>query len=342
MSRAFIHETVRTSPLLQTAAGKDLIIEMMVPLVNGPAQQPRQGFGSRFLYVMGGSSVPVGIDHATEFRLLSTVEIYDTQTNTWAAGTPPPTPRMYAAAAVLDGKIYVTANRPVRTHPDYDELFDAVQVYDPQTNTWAHSPPMRTPRRCHAHAVVGGKLYAIGGDDSEGRDLSSVEAFDPQTGAWIQVAPMSECRYQAAAAVLDGKIYVTGGTNPHYLDSVEVYDPHANTWALAPPMPTKRRQHGAAVLGGKLYVAGGDGSGAISVEAFDPQTNRWVAVAPMSTARSFLSLTAAQGKLYAVGGMGDSNTVLATVEAYDPRQDRWEAVAPMTAARCSAAALCMS
>jgi len=330
MSRSFILDTVCVWPLLDTKAGKSLIIEMILPLANGPAQQPRPGFSPRFLYVMGGSG--------DAGRLISTVEIYDVQTNRWAAGIPTPKHQTQAAAAMLGGKIYVLGGNPA---------IKEVVVFDPQTGLWSAAPPMTTPRRALAAAVVDGILYAIGGDDASSRDLSSVEAFDPQTGAWTAVASMSSSRYMAAAAVLGGKIYVTGGSNRSTLDSVEVYDPQTNTWAPAPPMPTKRRAHGAAVLGGKLYVAGGEqhqaGAGDLhfSVEAFDPQTNRWTTFAPMSTARNFMSLTAAQGKLYAVGGTADSYTALATAEAYDPRQDRWEAVAPMAAPRrFFAAALC--
>ena len=40
-------------------------------------------------------------------------------------------------------------------------------------------------------AVVGGKLYAAGGDDSEGSEQRSVEAYDPQQNRWEAVASMA-------------------------------------------------------------------------------------------------------------------------------------------------------
>ena len=43
---------------------------------------------------------------------------------------------------------------------------------------------MRTVRRSHAVAVLGGKLYAMGGYGLSRNTLRSVEAFDPSTGEW--------------------------------------------------------------------------------------------------------------------------------------------------------------
>jgi len=316
LSRSFLQGTVRTSPMLQTVAGQSMIIEMLAPIVSGPAQQPRSGFGARFLYVIGG-------------RDQANVEVYDFQSSAWSAATPLPEPREDTAAGVLDGKIYVLGACPKSKE---------IRVFDPQTGDWAAGAPMGTARAVPAAAVVGGKLYAIGGYD--GTRLSSVEAFDPQTGAWADVAPMPMARSSMGVAVLDSKIYVVGGdAQDASSNTVEVYYPQTNTWATAAPMVKARFAHGTAELAGKIYVAGGcdaEGDRLSSAEVFDPQTNTWTAVAPMSKTRSSFSLTAVRGKLYAVGGesISDEDLIdLATVEAYDPQQDRWEPVAPMAESR---------
>ena len=327
MSPSFLHDTVCVWPKLQTVAGQGMIIEMLAPRVSGPAQQPRTGFGARYLYVMGGAIT------TTSGAYVSSVDIYDAHTNQWVAGTPMPTARGAAAAVPLGGKIYVMGRYPA---------IASVDVFDPNSmGAWAAAAPMAKCRANCAAAVVGGKLYAIGGTDS-----SSVEAFDPQTGAWAVVAPMPAARGCMGAAVADGKIYVVGGYGAvgTAFATVEVYDPQTNTWAVAPPMGKGRKFHCVAALGGKIYAAGGFTASIAylnTVEAFDPATNSWSAVAPMSTARSHFSLQAAGGKLYAVGGKARDDAVITTVEAYDPLHDRWEAVAPMSRARQSASAVCM-
>ena len=52
VSRAFLHGTVRVWPKLQTMAGQGLLLEICMPLVSGPEQQPRSGFGARFQHAV--------------------------------------------------------------------------------------------------------------------------------------------------------------------------------------------------------------------------------------------------------------------------------------------------
>jgi len=335
MSEAFMLETVRKWPLLHTIAGKDLLVEMLAPLLSGPARQPRLGFAPRTLYVLGG--------HDSQQSRMSSIEMYDIQTASWSAGVPMPKVCGYFAAQKLGGKIYVLGGRLER-----DTTTNTVRAFDMKAGTWAEVASLTTPRRELTSATVGGKLYAIGGyddDDDDGRRHASVEAFDPQTGVWTEVAPMPEgARDELAAAVLDGKIYVIGGgvLRGESIDSVEVYDPATNAWAPAQPMGTARQSHAAATLDGKIYVAGGEddhGARFNSVEVFDPHTNTWAAVAPMSVPRAMFSLTAVHGKLYAVGGTSNGTTFAATAEAYDPQQNRWESIALIPTARGTHAAV---
>ena len=325
MSGAFLLEKVHDWPMIQTVAGQRLLFQMMAPFVGGPAQQPRFGCGGRFVYVMGGATGP----HDTDS--VDTIEIYDAQADSWAAGSPMPRARFDAAAEILGGKIYVLGGEWDGPGDEFCERSNTVMVYE--AGAWAEGIPMRAERSALAAAVVGGKIYAMGGCS----DAGSVEAFDPHTGMWAELAPMPTSRILFAAAVLDGKIYVAGGDADGASTKVDVYDPQTNTWAGAPPMSWARMCFGMAAHGGKIYVAGGVGGEpglSKAVEAFDPKTNSWAAVAPMSTSRSQFSLIAARGKLYAVGGVDESHDPMSTVEAYDPQQDRWADVAPMATARC--------
>ena len=57
----------------------------------------------RRLYVIGG-------DNALGNECLASVEIFDPQTNSWTAGVALPAGRSYAAAAALEGKIYLVGD----------------------------------------------------------------------------------------------------------------------------------------------------------------------------------------------------------------------------------------
>ena len=57
------------------------------------------------------------------------------------------------------------------------------EVYDPITNRWTALPPMPTARAGLASAVIGDKIYVIGGW-SPSAPLGTVEIFDTLTQTW--------------------------------------------------------------------------------------------------------------------------------------------------------------
>ena len=81
------------------------------------------------IYLIGGSLFE---NHAGPFGL-STVEIYDTQTNAWQRGADIPTPRTNAKAAVVDGTIYVFGgyNSKDKFLQNW-KMADHVEAYDPR------------------------------------------------------------------------------------------------------------------------------------------------------------------------------------------------------------------
>ena len=74
---------------------------------------------------------------------------------------------------------------------DDDGHLSSAEVFDPQTQTWAPIAPMSTERKYVMMTAVQGKLYAAGGDDTNGDTLDSVEAYDPQQKCWEAVASMA-------------------------------------------------------------------------------------------------------------------------------------------------------
>ena len=78
MRREFVEQTVFAWPLLETMAGQKLLLGAFVPFV-GAAPAARLGMGPRTVYALGGSDVG---------SRLSSIEVYDAQSDTWAAGAP--------------------------------------------------------------------------------------------------------------------------------------------------------------------------------------------------------------------------------------------------------------
>eukprot|EP00747_Dinoflagellata_sp_TGD_P169116 gnl/TRDRNA2_/TRDRNA2_197227_c0_seq1.p1 gnl/TRDRNA2_/TRDRNA2_197227_c0~~gnl/TRDRNA2_/TRDRNA2_197227_c0_seq1.p1 ORF type:complete len:429 (+),score=66.61 gnl/TRDRNA2_/TRDRNA2_197227_c0_seq1:118-1404(+) len=232
------------------------------------------------------------------------------------------------------------------------EQADAPHVVE----TWKALPPMPIPRsRCGA-ATIEGKLYVVGGDDSDFDAVASASCFDPAVGSWDSLPSMPTPRFGCAVAAAAGALYVVGGYGPwHRLAAVERFDCMRRRWERLPPLPTPRFECAAAALGGCVYVVGGCGDSADGMadarssanERFDPNTGRWEQLPQMPTPRSGCAAAVAGGKLYVFGGsiddyLGGEQAVVATVECYDPRAMKWQVLTPMPTARTMCAAVAVA
>ncbi len=93
---------------------------------------------------------------------------------------------------------------------------------------------LTTARSYLAVAVLGDKLYAIGGYDSQYQPLSSVECLDLSVpnSQWTTVAPMTSPRCFMGAVVSSGKIYVAGGYGSSSIECFDPSDGPAGRWTV--------------------------------------------------------------------------------------------------------------
>ena len=279
---------------------------------------------------------------------LSTVEMYDLETDTWERRADMPTARAAVSVSVVDGKIYAIGGAEKKKYQvprgfgvEVKEL-STVEMYDPATDTWTQKADMPTPRETST-CVVDGKIYAIGGAASTNYKknkpwrLATVEVYDPATDTWAKVRDMNHARAYAALSVVNGEIYAMGGTGwpwiqgqpGPYLSSVEVFNPKTNQWQEKMGMAAPKTEHTASVINGKIYVMGGfvqEGKESKSkflstVEIYDPTTDRWTQDPDMLIGKSGHETEVIDGQIYIFGG--DSlgvNGPLTSVEVYDPRE----------------------
>lgn len=230
--------------------------------------------------------------------------------------------------AVINGKIYAMGGSD-----------GVVKEYNPKINMWTTKSSMPTVRSYYKIAVVGEKIYLIGGIGSNGY-VNSVEEYDTVTDIWTPKANMSVARISNQVEVVDGKIYVIGGTtdtDPDPIRSVEEYDPATDTWTTKASMNNGRMDFQSAVIGGKIYVLGGlNYNNSKMLEEYDPAVDTWTNKTPMSGIRTSFETVVVNGKIYAIGGYGDGNgNAINSVEEYNPETNIWVAKASMSAARVS-------
>jgi glucose/arabinose dehydrogenase len=141
-----------------------------------PMQVRRDNPGSAVLdgrlYTFGGRTR--NADGTTLNGTLSSVEMYDSATDTWIARAPMPTGRRTMAVGIFDGRAHVMGGERALNN----ETFPQNEEYDPVTNTWRALEPMPTPRHGAVAATVNGFTYVIGGGPIAGSSFTTVnEAF---------------------------------------------------------------------------------------------------------------------------------------------------------------------
>jgi len=214
------------------------------------------------IYVIGGWSG----------GYLTTVQAYNTTSNTWATKTAIPTAVWIPGADTgNDGKIYVIGGESPGAF-----FNNATQIYDPSTDLWSTGADMPTARSLLG-VVKGadGLIYAMGGNNATGA-LSVVEAYNPSTDAWTTKASMPTPKLEFGVALgPDKKIYVIGGGTSGinnvgpFFNTVEIYDPRTDTWTIPSwaesTMPTARKELGATTgTNGRIYAIGGANGAYIS------------------------------------------------------------------------------
>jgi N-acetylneuraminic acid mutarotase len=256
---------------------------------------------------------------------------YDPPANKWAKKKPMALPAHHLALTELNGKIYVFGGfteGKIGNLAAWTPINNAFE-YDPVNDSWKALAPMPTKRGAAVAAMVGGKMFVIGGATTAPgatnpaihptvaqRVLSTVEEYDPETNTWRARAPMPTPRNHTAAGVVDGKIYVIGGrigaafiAASSDLANVEAYDPATDTWGrpLA-KMPTARSGLDVGVYKGRIYVAGGENQDFFAhtayhaFEAYDPATNTWSILPPMAIGRHGVAGGVVGNRFYAISG----------------------------------------
>jgi len=226
--------------------------------------------------------------------------------------------------AAHDGLIYRVGGMDPRNAPG--EAVDNWSVrtaerFDPAQRRWEELPPLPEARSSHDVAVVGGRLYVIGGWNMAGAagnawpDTMLVLDLNDPDATWREL-PQPFRRRALIVAVHDHEIYVIGGFDPEDEPSrrVDVFDPREGRWRQGPGLPG-RAMNGfapaACVYDRQLYVSLGDGT----VHRLDDRDYRWEQVGT-NAERIVHRMVALGGRILVLGGAseGDNHDLIEELE----------------------------
>lgn len=193
----------------------------------------------------------------------SRMRIYNSDSNTWTASDPLPATFQWGFASGIIGQaLYVFGGEPnsSKNAPGYK--------YDFVAKSWSGVAPIpqNSGRGALSSAVVGDKLYVLGGNTPDGTTI--LQVYDSASNSWSRGPSLNEHLYEAAAAAADKNlVYFFGGAKDHDIadsggaavvsDHVNVYDPVSDKWSTRLPMKLSKMWATAELYNGKIYVLGG-------------------------------------------------------------------------------------
>jgi N-acetylneuraminic acid mutarotase len=179
-----------------------------------------------------------------------------------------------------------------------DDATDRTPAFDPENPDagWVDLEPMPTARGGGAAAVIGSKVYVVGGRPPAG---NAFEVYDVEQDSWLPLPDLPQAlpdRNHLAASAIDGKVYVAGGRymggsfSSPLTDSLDIFDPAAGEWSQGAPMLRPRGGVNGIAVFGCFYVWGGEGAdtGLLrdvfpNLDLYSPGEDTWTALADLPT-----------------------------------------------------------
>lgn len=297
---------------------------------------------------------------------------YDIATNTWSAALAlPPTINNVPAAISVGDYIYVyggpntfvrydpvtdtwvTLNSPVSGHWKTDLIFfqgaiwlmggqtgdsfttevDIVESYDITTGNWTTLAPLPTRRTTMVSAVIGQRVYMVGGREngtatltkglaiySEDQPAPVSPPFPPittnewfhQTHAVFKPAALPVPGYDLGLVAHNGLIWRLGGNGAAISADVSSYDPATNTWTTRTPLDAATAITGNRVVTDGTYFYFFQGTSA-TFKRYDPATGVTMTLAAAPITNTLAPLIYWDGKIYSLSVTSSQNAIVYTI-----------------------------
>jgi len=293
-----------------------------------------------WVYALGGENSGIPLNMSERFNLSSSTE--------WEQRAPLPTTRYGAAGVVVGSYLYLMGGRA--------NTPDALTTVERTTDgtTWTNDVLAMPRGRIGAHAIAHeGRIYVVGGEDSDGNPVAEVDIFNPGSNTWTTGASMPTPRAHTATALqrniggIDtgfSGIVVAGGrlAGGAATAIVEEYIIDDDAWRQRTPLDVPRHSAaavGTAMLGGidgqthAVWMLGGqEASGPSTRVTRYSHSHDYVRhLAPMPEGRFMHAAAVAQNRIYIFGGRNFQETLEGW--AFDPETETFTPMAPLPVAQ---------
>jgi len=197
---------------LDLTAGKDAVWKTLAtgPKLQGLALVPA---GERVVRV-GGFTALNAEGEEQDLRSQTSVAIYEPQNDAWTDLAPLPEPRSSLDAAVINDTVYVVGGWGLSGKNDESVWYSTAWSLDLSDSkaVWKRIADSPIERRANSVAAFGGKLYVLGGMQSEGGPTTRVDVYDPVTNRWTGAAAIPGAGmsgFGSSAFAIGSELYVS-------------------------------------------------------------------------------------------------------------------------------------
>jgi len=212
---------------------------------------------------------------------------------------------------------------------DDHDLWSQANVarYDATTNRFEDISPMPEPRSSFDAALLGDKIYVVGGWNMQGDgkttwsktalalDLSS------KTPKWTALPAPPFQRRALSVAAHQGKLYAIGGMQKKgkVTTAVDVFDPATQKWSQGPKIQGEGMEGfgtSAFAVGGRLYVSTANGN----LQQFSKDGKSWKMAKELERGRFFHRMLAiGKNRLLSVGGSNMQTGKFGEIDVFQVR-----------------------
>ena len=215
----------------------------------------------------------------------------------------------------------------------------SILSYDSIEKAWEQWPKHNSGAYFGA-AMVGEKVFIIGGYDQSDQPQSKVSVFNIRTKVWKDGPRLKSARYLHGTCVTSENIfYALGGytVGGDLINSVEMLKCNETgepmeTWQTVPPMRTARSHFESVSIDDKIYAIGGYPNLA-TMEVFDTKANSWKDCRSKSQGCHEHAVSTYNGEIYVFSKDG-------FCEKYNPATDTWTNFATLNYANRSVSIRC--
>lgn len=156
------------------------------------------------IYIVGGNTN----GHAG--GAVAWLDEYNPATGNWRTLPDAPHARDHFSAAVIDGKLIVSAGRV--SNRSFGGMVAETDVYDFDNGTWETTSDIPTPRAGATIATSAGNLIVIGGEsDTQVPAHDNVEAYQVSTRLWRSLPALRAGRHGGASGVVNNRLHAITG-----------------------------------------------------------------------------------------------------------------------------------